>query len=277
VFALIFLVITTSGVNSLLLPSSPSGVTTGFSTSADAEAIFYNPANFASADNYKLWCSYNRFYLDMQSVSLALVKRIQSVNIGIAFVNFDYGDIELRPDYPSEDSITYYSANDFTLVVGGSVHLTKYGKFGLNVKYISETVYLYSDYALAFDITFAYGSPKYGISFGASDFGTRLTLRNEAVNLPARMSIGGYSVFSIVKASIDIHYLINNGDFECSFGAGIPVHDLIFVNAGVNYRESFYPGFGVDIMAGKLSIKYAGAIYPKNLGFVNTIGIGFDF
>ena len=100
--AVIFLIISTSGVNSLLLPASPLGVTASFSASQDVEAIFYNPANFEAGENFKLWCSYNRFYLEMQSVSLVVSKRVKSFDVGIAILNFDYGDIELHPGYPTQ-------------------------------------------------------------------------------------------------------------------------------------------------------------------------------
>ncbi len=275
--AIIFLVISISGVNSLLLPASPIGVTTGFSLSKDAEAIFYNPANLEAGKNYKVWCSYNRFYLSMQSVSLALSKSIKSINIGIAFLNFDYGDIERRPDYPTDDSLIYYSANDFSIVVGGSAKLSPQGKIGLNFKYISENIYIYSDYALAFDLSFSYATEETGISFGVSNFGSRITLKSEEVNLPARLSLGGFYAFKKIVASVDVHYLVNNQNFEYGFGLGYPVHNLISLNAALHYRNAFYPGFGMEIKSGTIGIKYAGALYPKDLGMINTVGIGFEF
>lgn len=275
--ALLLAVLSTSGVNSLLLPSSPSGVTTSFSVSQDAEAIFYNPAHFEGGENYRVWTSYNRFYLDMHSVSLAVVKRVKSIDIGVAFLNFDYGDIELRPDYPTEDSITYYSANDFSFILGASAHLSPEGKIGVNVKYISESVYMYSDYGIAFDISFAYRTDRAGIALGASNFGSRITLRNQDVNLPARLSAGlSYRIKSII-ASADGHYLINNSVYEFGVGIGIPVHEMITVSGGVNYRESLYPAFGFAIMPGPVIIKYGGSFYPRDLGAVHSLGIGFEF
>jgi hypothetical protein len=277
VVAILLAVLSTSGVNSLLLPSSPSGVSTSFSVSQDAEAIFYNPANFEGGDNYRVWTSYNRFYLDMQSVSLAIVKRVKSIHLGVAFVNFDYGDIELRPDYPTEDSVTYYSANDFSIILGASAHLSPEGKIGLNVKYISETIYMYSDYGIAFDISFAYKTEKSGITLGATNFGSRITLRNQSVNLPARLSAGFSYRIKSVTTSADVHYLINNSVYEFGAGIGIPVYEMITVSGGMNYRESLYPAFGLAITPGALIIRYGGSFYPKDLGMINSLGIGFEF
>jgi hypothetical protein len=275
--AIILLIISISGVNSLLLPVSPIGVNTGFSVSNGAEAIFYNPANFESKENYRVWCSYNRVYLGMQSVSLAVSKKIKSINLGIAFINFDYGDIEWRPNYPTDDPLPSYSANDFSIIVGGSANLSPRGKIGLNLKYISESIHIYTDYALAVDLSFSYVGGKTGISFGASNFGTRLRIRSEEVNLPARLSLGGFHTLRKIRASADVHYLVNNEDFEYSFGLGYPAHDLLHLNVALHYRDEIYPGFGIDLKPGNLEIKYGGSFYPKDLGMINTIGIGFDF
>jgi hypothetical protein len=275
--AIVLFLISTSGVNTLLLPASPVGMTTPFSVSKDAEAIFYNPANFRAQDNYQIWCSYNRFYLSMQSVSLALSKKIKNINFGIAFLNFDFGDIEWHADYPSEDSLTYYSGNDFTMVLGGSVPITAQGTVGLNLKYISESIYIYSNYALAFDVSFAYIGTKAGITFGAANIGSKLTLHNESVNLPARISIGTFYDFKKFVPSIDIHYLVNTAEFEGGFGIDVPVHKIVNLNGTAHYRDVVYPGFGLAIRPGNLTIKYAGALYPHNLGLVNTLGIGFEF
>lgn len=275
--ALLYIIIATSGVNSLLLPASPVGMATPFSTAQNAEALFYNPANVSAGEQNQIWCSYNRFYLSMQSVSLAFSKQMKSIGIGLAFVNFDYGDIEWRPPYPTEDPVTYYSASDFSLVLGGNVRVSEFGRIGLNVKYIHENIYIYTDYTIAFDLCFAYATATHGLSFGVSNLGGKITLYNEAVNLPARISVGGF--FSVRKLilSSDVHYLVNNGVMEFSTGAGYPVQERIILNASLHYREEFYPGFGLEVNTGKIGIKYGGALYPRDLGMINTIGLGFEF
>jgi hypothetical protein len=274
---IIFFIISSAGVNSLLMPPSPVGVITSFSMSQHEEAIFYNPAHFEASENFNFSCFYNHFYLGMRSFSFALSKVVKSFDLGLAINNFDYGDMELRPDYPTEDPVANYSANDLSIVLSGRVKMSPEGKIGLNVKYIYEHVYIYSGYAFALDIAFAYGNSKNGISFGASNFGTRLTLNSEEVNLPSRLSIGGYHSFGKVVASADVHYFINNAETEFSLGVTLPVHSLVTLSAAMNYRENLYPGFGVTMTPGGWAIKYGAALYPKNLGMVNILGIGFEF
>jgi hypothetical protein len=266
--------ITTAGVKSLLMPASPIGVTTSFSTANNEEAIFYNPANLTAGENFTFQCSYNRFYLGMHSVSLSLSKKIKNINVGLGIVNFDYGEIEYRPDYPTEDPIIDYSAYDFSLALGAAVDVSSKGRIGVNVKYVTENIYIYSDYGLALDVAFAYYDSTTGVTFGATNFGTKLEINNDAVNLPARLSIGGFQKVRQFKFSGDLHYLINDSAFEFGIGASVPVGQRLALSAAINYRDEFYPGFGITINTGAIMVKYGGSFYPKNLGMVNNIAIG---
>jgi hypothetical protein len=252
-------------------------MTTSFSSSRDVEAIFYNPAHLTAGENYRLWLSYNRFYLETQSVSLAVSKRLGQFNLGVSLLNFDYGDIELRPDYPTDDTVAYYSAHDFSAALCGNVHIPPFGWIGASVKYVYEQIYSYSGAALAFDMSFAYRTEKAGISIGASNFGSRITLKDESVNLPARVSVGALYNLGNVVASADAHYLVNTAVWEGGVGAEVPLNETFGAIFAVNYREQVYPGFGISIHTGKMQIRYAGALYPKDLGFINSLGLGFEF
>ncbi len=274
---LLYFLLGSSGVNSLLLPVSPLGLTAGFSNADQTEAIFYNPSQFKAGDKYMLWCSYNRFYLDMYSVSMAISKKFGPIGIGIGFVNFDYGEIEWHPDYPTEDPLTSYSANDFSIILGASTNITEEGRIGLNLKYISENIMIYSDYALAFDLAFSYRNEKSSISLGVTNFGSKLTIRNDDINLPAKLSIGSTYQFPKFSLGGDVHYLVNTGDFEGDASIRVPVYQILAINLAGHYRERIYPAFGVDIALGNITFKYAGSIYPRSLGMINTIGIGFEF
>jgi hypothetical protein len=274
---LAIILVTTAGMKSLLMPASPVGVTTSFSIARNEEAIFYNPANFQASDNFTVNCSYNRFYLGMHSVSLSLSRKIRSVDFGLGIINFDYGAIEWRPDYPTEDPLIDYRAYDFSVILGASVGVSSSGRIGINLKYVTENIYVYSDQALAMDFAFAYQNTTSGITFGATNFGTKMTINNGEVNLPARLSAGGFHCIRKLVLSGDLHYLINESAFEFGIGASMPVHRRISLSVAVNYRDEFYPGFGVTINAGGLQVKYGGSFFPKNLGMVNNVGIGLGF
>jgi hypothetical protein len=274
---ILYLLIANAGVTSLLMPASPAGVITAFSASRGGEAVFYNPAHLVAGDDYRLTCYYNHLYAGMKSISLALCRRFNDRDFGLSITNFDYGDIEQHPSYPSDDSTAYYTANDFSLGISGSTKVSSRGRVGLTVRYIAENIYVYGDHSMAFDCALAYEGTAFNLSFGAANIGYKLTINSEDVNLPAKLSAGGAVNFKKAVACFDAHYLINTGSFEFGQAWRIPVVPALECRVGVNYRQRLYPGFGVVITAGTFTAEYGAALYPYNLGLVNTIGIGFAF
>jgi hypothetical protein len=276
---LALILITSSGVNSLLMPVSPAGVLTGFTVARQSEAIFYNPANFAAGENFRLNCFYNRYYLGMQGLSFALSRKFRNLDLGVGITNFDYGPIEWRPDYPSDDTVIYYSAYDFVFMVCGGFPISPQARLGVTAKYVAENIYLYSDYALAFDLSLAYKTDRSGLTFGVTNMGSQIKLNGEEVNLPARLSLGLSRDFSKFNAAIEAHYLVNRVNFEFGFSAGVPLYKILELSAGLHYRyeDPVFPAFGLDLDLGKFAIKYGLALYPYNLGPVSTLGFGLEF
>jgi hypothetical protein len=261
------------------MPASPAGVLTGFTVARQSEAIFYNPANFAAGENFRLSCFYNRYYLGMQGISLALGRKVKSMDLGIGITNFDYGSLEWHPDYPSEDTVINYSAYDFVFMVCGGFAISPQARLGVTAKYVAENIYLYSDYALAFDVSLAYLADRSGLTFGLSNMGSQINLNGEAVNLPTRLSLGLSRDFSKFNAAIEAHYLVNRVNFEFGLRAGVPLYKILELSAGLHYRyqDPVFPAFGLDLDLGRFGIKYGLAFYPYNLGPINTLGFGMEF
>lgn len=275
----VILLICAAGVNSLLMPASPAGLLSGFITAQGSEAIFYNPSRLQAGDALTLNCFYNRFYLDLQSFALSLSRRYRALDLGIGITNFDYGAIEWRPDYPTEDSLLDYSANDFVFMVCGGVPISPQGRLGLAVKYVSENLYLYYDQTLAFDFSLSYQRERYNLSLGVSNLGSHLELNDDEINLPTRFSAGFSYLFSRIKAGLEGHYFVNRPGLETALSASAPIYGPLELNAGLRWRyhDPFFPAFGLVLDTKPIRLSYGAALYPYNLGLVNTLGLGFDF
>lgn len=272
----VLLLVSSAGLNSFLMPMSPIGNTTGFAMAGDAEALFYNPAHFEAGDAYRVACYYNQHYLDMSSVSLGLSRRVGLFDLGVAVVNYDYGAIEYRPDFPTQDPTIDFTANDLSIGLCGGIALNECSRFGCMLKYLGENIYVYSDYTFAWDMALAYRGPRSGISIGITNFGGKLMLKDEEVNLPTRLSAGAYQRLARWVGSIDVHYLVNNGRFDLAAGVDLPF-EPVDITLGVNYRGKLYPGFSVAFARERLKIKYGGTVAPYNLGLTNSLGVAFDF
>ncbi len=275
----VILLVCAAGVNSLLMPASPAGLLSGFITAQGSEAIFYNPAHLQTGDALAFNCFYNRFYLDLQSFSLSLSHSYRALDLGIGITNFDYGAIEWRPDYPTEDTLLDYSANDFVLMIGGGVPISPQGRLGLAVKYVSENLYLYHGQTLAFDFSLSYQRAPYNLSLGVTNLGSPLELNDDEVNLPTRFSAGFSYLFPHVGAGLEAHYFVNRPGLETALSANAPIHGRLELNAGLRWRyhDPVFPAFGLVLDAKPIRLSYGVALYPYNLGLVNTLGLGFDF
>lgn len=273
----LFILISSAGVNTLLMPASAKGVLTYYSGSAGDEAIFYNPALFYSQENFYLSVFYSNIYTSMKNLNLALSKKLSNFDLGINIMNFDYGSIIAKPEYPTEDSTGFYTATDFYIGLCASRPIATNGRLGLKVKYIYENVYIYSGATLGIDLSIAYLNEVYGITTGASNLGGTIKLANESVNLPAKLSFGYYRNINKLTLSMDLHYLINTSKFESAIAGEMRFTENFELGVSINYRDSFYPGFYLGLYHRSLSIKYGASIYPYDLGMVNNIGIGFNF
>ncbi|MGB9721146.1 MAG: hypothetical protein ACPL28_06705 [bacterium] len=274
---ILFFLITSAGINTLLMPASAKGVLTYYSRTVGDEAIFYNPSVFYAHEDYRISIYYSNLYTDMKNLHFALTREFNKIDFGISIMNFDYGSIEARPEYPTEDSTGFYSANDFCVGLCASKNVTTNGRLGLKAKYIYENIFVYSGATLGFDISLAYLNQHSGITAGANNIGGTIKIASESVNLPAKLSFGYYRIINKFTLSLDIHYLVNTSSFESAFASELKLTDNLEFGIGMNYRDSVYPGFYLGIAHHNLLIKYGTSIYPHNLGMINTVGISILF
>jgi len=275
---LIFILISSAGINGLLMPASAKGVMTYYSTSSGNEAIFYNPAIFKMDEGgYNFTFYYTKIYASMRNMNLGIGRRLNDFDLGISIMNYDYGMIEAKPDYPTEDSTGFYTGSDFYLGFCVAKNISTNGRIGIKAKYIYENLYVYSGTTLGFDFSLAYINGFSGLSAGATNLGGTIKIANEEVNLPAKLSLGYYRIIKKFTISCDIHYLVNTNSFETSLAGEIKLTDNFETGLSINYRDQIYPGFYLGMRTRNLTIKYGASIYPYNLGMINTIGIGFSF
>lgn len=273
----LFFLIASSGIYPLIMPITTKGTVAYYSGAVGDEAIFYNPANLETDERFRLSCFYGDFYVSTRSFSLSVSKKLKVFDFGVGIMNFDYGDIELRPDYPTEDTVTSYTGSDFMFIICGARKISPQGKLGLGIKYISENIYIYSDHTVAFDFSLTYRNEIGSVSVGTTNLGYPITIKNEEVKLPTKLSLGLSRKFNEIILGFDLHYLVNGGQFEFSMAGDFPTGRYLQTGVALNYHQMFYPGFNLVFNLPGLAIKYGGAVYPYDLGLIHNIGISFLF
>ncbi len=247
----------------------------GFALSCGPEAVYLNPAALRVPGNDLLFSiSYGRLFLDIEHSSLFLSRRIAKVNLGLGLVNFDYGDLTFKPDYPTEDNSTIFHANDLSLILGLSASISPKGNVGLSFKYIKEYIYVYSSSARAFNFALNFlPSQSNQISLGGFDIGNSLELRNEPYGLPMRLSLGYSNTTGKFLGGIEFHYLLRSRDWALNFGEQFTLSRHFTLRGGVRYFDgpTLTGGFGLGWSW--LALDYGLAYLPKNLGFSHYFGL----
>ncbi len=252
---------------------------TGFSLARGAEATFFNPANLQLTNNeLHFLLSYGRVFLDIEHSSLFLAKKIMMFNLGLGLVNFDYGDMVFKPDYPTEDDNATFNANDLSFFFAAATKLSPKGNIGLSFKFIKEYIYIYSAQASAINLALNYlPTPNNTFSFGVFDIGTSLQLKDSAYSLPVRFSLGASNYTKKFLTGFDFHYLIHSKDWILNMGEELTISHMFKFRGGFRYFDglTFNTGFGITFSW--LALDYGLAYLPKRLGFSHYLSLKRNF
>lgn len=244
---------------------------TFYSTSDDANAVFYNPAGLCFSSNGML-ISYTRPFgnsfqeLTAAAFSLKLPRKFGTIAFGLQSMDVNYLDVNL------ESERIYAFAHSFNLLK--DIHSE------LNFGY---TLNLYHLQIQGFG-----EQPSFGINLGAlavlhtrTKIGfTVYNINNPAVGkengheLPQRLALGlSYLPYTDVVTSIELKKAID-GDTEIHAGAEVTVLEMLKFRLGArNQPNSFSAGAGFDLL--NILVDYA--VNTHTIGLTHHFGIGYRF
>jgi len=148
----------------------------GIGSVSGASAMYWNPAGVATQKSFEFQFSNVSWFGDMSYshfTTVAGIGELGSIGLGVQYLA--YPDIiETTEQAPDGTGATFKPYN-LGLVLNYSRQLTEKVSFGLNMKYISETIALVSAEALAFDVGFIYSMGYQGLQLGfaITNYGTK--------------------------------------------------------------------------------------------------------
>lgn len=273
---LITILLVTTGLSAIFDDYEPSPRARGlsgafYSTSDDANAVFYNPAGLVFSEN-DVMISYTKpFGNDFQELTVAsfamkLPKKFGTIGFGLQSMDVNYLDVNLLSEK------TYAISHSFNLLK--DIHSE------LNFGYTLNLYHLKID---------SYGDqPTYGINLGAlAVLHTRTKIgfavynvNNPAVGedngheLPQRLAVGiSYLPYTDVVTSVELKKAID-GDTEIHAGSEVTVLDMLTFRLGVrNNPNSFSAGASFDLF--NVVVDYA--VNTHTIGLTHHFGIGYKF
>ncbi len=305
-----------AGFQFLKLPTSARQAGMGGVNSSlgfgDASSSFTNPASTVDVQGLDVVLSHIRWFADINYTGAAAVRNMGSIGtIGVNFLFLDYGDmprtenrpilLEGEPTGRSEvlTDLGTVTAQDLAVGVTYGRRVTDRLHFGVNAKYISETLDDAKVGAWAVDIgTVFYTGIRslrvtmLGRNIGPdtqiADFDERIGYEPADMRMPVNFSFGAaYDVLGGGTGSLHLWTLAaefvhpNDGPEKVNFGTEYAFRNLLKLRGGYrfNYDEegiTLGAGVNVGVSGYALAVGYAFWDFGR-LGATHIVSMGFSF
>ncbi len=234
--------------------------------SEGASAVFWNPANNAlRSRDTDLVLQHQRYLGLFNHEAAAVTHRAGGGVIGLMFSGF-YADEQVRRG-EDEVGVPEGTFRPYDVAFGLSYARALGERFaaGVSVKYLYETIDIYSDSGLAFDVYLAHQALIDGLVFGASltNLGGSMMLRTEPFDLPAAARVGaaytpaGGVLRGRLTLAVDAVFP-NDTSEKAHLGAEYRLLEEFALRAGtrLNYENQGLTA-GAGFRTGRLGVDYA--------------------
>lgn len=147
---------------------------------SDASSLFWNPAGFASTENYEAILTHTSWIAGTSFDYAALVVPLGELgNIGVSFTSLSMDDMKVRTVEKPEGTGEYFSAGDIAIGISYSRNLSDRFSIGFTGKYIQQSIWHMSTIAFALDAGTKFKTDLFGgMTIGAAifNFGTPMQL-----------------------------------------------------------------------------------------------------
>lgn len=181
-----------------------------------------------------------------------------------------------------------FKTSDMMFGVGLAAGLGEHVGFGVNAKYVRETIY--EDYAangVLVDASFAFHAKGLNVVVAGKNFGPKVKDSDgNTFRLPSSANVAAYYDLVIAEQH-DLGFALSsdvffNGGVTAALGLQYAWNDMVFVRGGYNYATAKAPlpsyaavGLGAKFYGVRLDLSYLTA--SKALGNTLAVSLGYSF
>lgn len=255
----------TSGFVFLNLPVTARSAALGESvvglSDVNSAGFFTNPAASGFTEHaVSFSTSYSPWIAEIKNYASAISYKSDFGVVSAGFVAVDFGSMPKTKKIEGQrvyDIIGTFNANALALGVSYSRMLTDRFSFGVTVKYVKESIDIYTASNFLFDGGILYYTGLGSLRLGAmiQNFGVDSKYKNETFKMPSNLKLGlageiyenkteGYRATAMVEA---VHPNDNNERINC--GLELSYHEMITLRGGYKFfydEETYSVGVGLN-------------------------------
>lgn len=306
----------TSGAQFLKIPAGAraaamAGAVVG--STADASALFWNPAGIVNVTTGDLSASYTPWWATVKLSHAAVVFSAEGTgSFGLSLALLGMDEMEMTTELEPEGNGVMFDAQDLMLGLTYARRLTDQFSVGLTVKYINQRIWNETASGLAFDVGTQYriGLRDLTLAMSMQNFGPDLRYDGRDLNVkydpespnpsnrlaPARLTPEDYPLplmFQVglsmtaittdefdLLAEVDVVHPNDNRE-RINVGAELTILKVLALRGGYRFNydaetATFGAGLNVPLGGTTLRVDYAYALYDL-LPDVSRLSVGFSF
>ncbi len=256
---------------------------TGVAAGQGPQSIYFNPASISRYNNFMANLYYAKWFLGTHHQSFFVVRPTKIFNIGLGVVNFSYGELQQRPDYPTDRPSGYFSPQDYSFFLTLSRALDHRTAIGISGKFYYQKILDLSSSSGGIDIGMKFEALS-DLTFGFSviNFGSTMSFLREKFWLPTQVKAGASYDNPIQNHSLigalDVSYLPYDKKLKFDIGAEFGLNENLFIRAGLSpLSETNKISSGLGVKLNNFRLDYAFCPYTNDLGITHRFSIGFGY
>lgn len=245
-------------------------------------AMFYNPALTANLNTFALNINYAKWFFDSYEQSLFLFRPLPYFNLGLGIVNFNAGELEARPDQPTDEVYGTFNPSDFNFFVNLSRRANKMS-YGLSGRFYYQKIYEYTATGYGADVGLTFNPlANFDLGVALTNFGTTMRFIREDFWLPTKFSLGiTYKIQNPkfkIQNCLDLSYLFYDKKTELNAGIELSFTEKYFARAGYKLSELVNDyNFGFGLIVKQFRIEYAYSPYNLNIPSVHHFSLSLGY